>query len=278
MEQNPLVKLVEGNSWLRLSRFGGAMRFHWIKKSKIALTLALVMLVVAAVEMGLALLDVDSYRLGTQMPDLPFALALVFCCAIATAGKESTFLLRFGTPRTSVWLSNVLSLFLVGAGYLLLSVVVNAIVGTAALALAGSCSDIHIPARYDLPIFQYQVLMLRDAVEAMPWYLLWLLEYTCIFYLLGCCLRRWKVATILVLVGVPALLFSMLLLPMLEDAFAALENGGESQLMVMVIQNIDWDDKIGRFIEENWQWVQGGVALVSLVLSYLVMRGTRQPD
>jgi len=41
---------------------------------------------------------------------------------------------------------------------------------------------------------------------------------------------------------------------------------------------MSWLEKVADFTVENWQWVQGAMAFVSLVLSYLVMRGTRQPE
>lgn len=276
--ENRLAPLVENHNWFTLSRFGGCMRFHRVKKLKLAAGLALLMLVVQALELTMAYFGLTEYRLTAQMPDLPFALALVFCLAMRTAKQDTTFLLRFGTPRTSVWLSNVLSLFLCGVVYLLLSAVVNALTGAAAVALAPHCSDIFVASRYQLSVGEYLLNLLTDMGEALPWYLLWLLEYTCIFYLLACCLRRWKAATIIVLVGVPALLFTLILLPTIQGVAEMLESGSEGELMVLFFRFMSWLEKVADFTVENWQWVQGAVAFVSLVLSYLVMRGTRQPD
>ena len=56
---------------------------------------------------------------------------MVLVCSFPAAKQDTTFLLRFGTPRTSVWLSNVLSLMVYGIVYLLLSAVVNLIIGAA---------------------------------------------------------------------------------------------------------------------------------------------------
>jgi len=231
--ENRLAPLVENHNWFTLSRFGGCMRFHRVKKLKLAAGLALLMLVVQALELIMAYFGLTEYRLTAQMPDLPFALALVFCLAMRTAKQDTTFLLRFGTPRTSVWLSNVLSLFLCGVIYLLLSAVVNALTGAAAVALAPHCSAIHLADRYQLPVGEYLLNLFTDMGGALPWNLLWLLEYTCIFYLLACCLRRWKAATIIVLVGVPALLFTLILLPTIQGVAEMLESGSEGELMVL---------------------------------------------
>ena len=276
--ENRLAPLVENHNWFTLSRFGGCMRFHRVKKLKLALGLVLLMLAVQALELGMAFMGWTDFRLTAQMPDLPFAMALVFCLALRTAKQDTTFLLRFGTPRTSVWLSNVLSLMVYGIVYLLLSAVVNLLVGAAAIALEPHCSGIFVPDRYQMPVLEYLTSQLGTMAEALPSYLLWLVEYTCIFYLLACCLRRWKVATIIVLVGVPALLFTLLLLPTLQTVVDAVESGSQSELMVLFFRFMGWLEKALDFTVENWKWIQGGVAFVSLVLSYLVMRGTRQPE
>jgi len=276
--ENRLAPLVENHNWFTLSRFGGCMRFHRVKKLKLALGLVLLMLAVQALELALAYFGVTDFRLTAQMPDLPFALALVFCLALRTAKQDTTFLLRFGTPRTSVWLSNVLSLLIFGVCYLLLSAVVNALVGAASVSLAPHCSGIFIPDRYQLPVGEYLLKLFADMGEVLPSYLLWLVEYTCIFYLLACCLRRWKAATIIVLVGVPALLFTLILLPTLQTVVDAVESGSQSELMVLFFRFMGWLEKALDFTVENWKWIQGGAAFVALVLSYLVMRGTRQPE
>ena len=51
--ENRLAPLVENHNWFTLSRFGGCMRFHRIKKLKLALGLVLLMLAVQALELGI---------------------------------------------------------------------------------------------------------------------------------------------------------------------------------------------------------------------------------
>ncbi len=276
--ENRLAPLVESHNWFTLSRFGGSMRFHWIKNIKLAFGLALLVLAVQVLEMVLAVFGVTDYYLSAQMPDLTFALALVFCCAFRVAKKHTTFLLRFGTPRTSVWLSNVLSLFVTGVCYLLLSCVVNALTGAAAVMLSQNYSSIIIAPRYALPLGEYMTKLAQDTFAMLPRYLLWLAEYTCIFYLLACCMRRWKAATIIVLVGVPVLFFTLLIMPTLEVVRDAVESGFQGEMMSLMFRFLAWFEKAGAWIGKNWAYVQGGAAVASLLLSYLVMRGTRQPE
>lgn len=277
--ENRLAPLVENNHWFTLSRFSGCMRFHRIRKGNTALWLALLMLAVRVVEIALAMFDVSECRLTLQQPDLPFALAMVYVLALSTAKKDTTFLCRFGTPRTAIWLSNVVSLLLFGVCYLLLSVAVNAVAGAAAVALAPEYAGIIVNARYQgMGVVPFLQQLLADTWEVLPRYLLYLAEYTCIFYLLACCLRRWKAATIIVLVGIPALLITLIVMPTVQSVADALESNDQGVLMSMFFKFMAWLEKAADFTVENWQWIQGGMALASLLLSYLVMRGTRQPE
>lgn len=275
--ENRLEKVVNGGSWFKLSRFGGAMRYHWIRNKRVVLLLALMMLAVGLLELAFGALGWADSRVLPLAADFAFALAVIFFCAFPTAKHETTFLLRFGTPRTSVWLSNVLSLVLTGIGYLIVSVIVNAVIGCVGLLLSGSFAGVVAPEGLG-NIGDYLLKGIVEVGREMPMQLLWLLEYTAIFYLLACCMRRWKAATIAVMVGVPVILFSLLLVPALNDVSAALESGAESQLMVMVVKLLAWLEKAAEFIATNWQWIQGGTAFVCLVLSFFVMRGTRQPE
>ena len=108
--------------------------------------------------------------------------------------------------------------------------------------------------------------------------LLWLLEWSCLFYLLGCCLRRSKAITLTVCLVLPLILWLLMLAPVLREVSHAMESGNQGQLMVMAMQLVGWLEKAAMFIEKNWQWIQGGLALVSLPLSYLCMRSTPQPS
>ncbi len=275
--ENRLEKVVSGGSWFKLSRFGGAMRYHWLRNKQVVLLVALIVLIVGLLELAFGALGWADCRVLALAADFPFALAVAFFCAFPAAKYETTFLLRFGTPRTSVWLSNVISLVLTGAGYLIASVVVNAVIGCAGLALSGPFAGVVAPDGL-ATMGDYLLKGIVQVGGQLPMQLLWLLEYSAIFYLLACCMRRWKVATIAVIVGVPALLFTLLLLPAFNEVANALESGAESQLMVMIIKLLAWLDKAGEFIADNWQWIQGGTAFVCLVLSFFVMRGTRQPE
>lgn len=274
--ENRLAPLVEKNNWFKLSRFGGAMRFHWLRNSRVALWLALILLVVAAVELGLACAGATTTVVMPLAADLPLSLLAVLVCSFPAAKQDTTFLLRFGTPRTSVWLSNVFSLFLTGLGCLVLSALTNALSGVLGLVLAGSFPGIVVenPAA----VGEYLLSGVGGMAQDLSMQLLWIAEYTAVFYLIACCLRRWKLPTILVLVGVPVLLFTVLLMPVVNEVGTALESGGQNQIVALLLKLITWLEKAAAFVAKHWQTIQGATAAVALVLSYLVMRGTKQPE
>ncbi|MBR4068355.1 MAG: hypothetical protein IKK08_06995 [Clostridia bacterium] len=274
--ENRLASVVENKGWFRLSRFGGALRYQWLRRRRLAVFLLAVMAAVQIVDLGLAFLGVLETTVTPVQSDFSVALLLIFCCSFPVAKSETTFLLRFGTPRTSVWLSNLLSLFLTGAVYLVLSALLNAVfaVPGVLLAQAGKNVTMAVPA----PLGEYLLGGLLSTLKELPMQLLWILEYAAIFYFVACCLRRWKIPTILVLVGVPALLFTLLLLPAINEASAMLESGGQNELVALMLKFISWLQKAAKFVGENWQTIQGVAGGVTLVLGYLVMRGTRQPE
>lgn len=274
--ENRLASLVENKGWFRLSRFGGAMRYQYLRRRRLLVFLLVVMAAVQIVDLTLAFFGVLQTRVTPVTTDLSLALLLLLCCSFPVAKSETTFLLRFGTPRTAVWLSNIFSLFLTGAAYLVLSAVLNAAfaVPGVLLAEAGKGVSMAVP----MPLGEYLLTGLGSLLRELPMQLLWMLEYAAIFYFVACCLRRWRVPTILVLVGVPALLFSMFLLPAFNEVGNILEGGGQNQLVALVLKLLTWLEKAADFIAKNWQTIQGVTAGVALVLSYLVMRGTRQPE
>ncbi len=274
--ENRLAPFVEKKGWFRLSRFGGAMRYHFLRKRRLVLFLVVVMAAVLAIDLVMACFGSGNGRVMPVSADLSVALLLILCCSFPAAKHESTFLMRFGTPRTSVWLSNILSLFLSAAVFLVLSILINALGGAVGLLLAKAGKAILVADT--LNVGEYLLTGLQGAAAQLPMQLLWLAEYTAIFYFVACCLRRWRIPTILVLVGVPALLFTTLLVPVFNEVGAVLEGGGQNQLVALLLRFMTWLEKAAEFVAENWQTIQGVTAGIALVLGYWVMRGTKQPE
>lgn len=118
---------------------------------------------------------------------------------------------------------------------------------------------------------------LRESLEGLPQQLLWLLEWTSLFYLLACCLRRRRGLTLAVVLGVPFVCVMLMLMPFVRETAVILESGTETEIMAMGLEWMQWLARVAQFVVEQWQWIQLGAAAVSLPLSYLCMRTTPQP-
>ena len=254
--------LVEQAGWMRRSRFLGAMRYHRAWMGRLAGWCLLVLLAGNAITIVAALAGAGELNMEGVSADFSLTIALLLVCACLAAHSRTRFLLRFGTARFPVWLSNVVALFLGTAAFLLGTLLINLAVGGTVLALSGA-----MPDRFTL----------RESLEQLPRQLMWLLEWTCLFYLLACCLRRRRGLTLAVVLGVPFVCFMLTLMPFIRETTAALESGTDGQIMAMGFEWMQWLARVARFVTEQWQWVQLGGAAVSLPLSYLCMRTTPQP-
>lgn len=259
------------------SRLKGALRFHALKLGKIVLWVLGILLAAQVIGILLTLVGVMkecsasgvAAEFGTEM-----TILLVFSCILAKS--STTFLTRFGTPRTSVWLSNLIALFISGAAFLLGSLVTSILTNYGILALSASNPAFTV-ANYTLSGGELVAASLSDALSGLPMLLLWTLEWSCLFYLLGCCLRRSKAITLTVCILLPLLVWVMMLLPVVRNAVELVENGNQTEIIMTGMQLLNWLSSVMQFVAKNWQWLQGLAALISLPLSWLCMRGTQQP-
>lgn len=271
---------LDSKKWFAASRFGGVMRYHGMRMGRVVLWVLAIMLAAQVLSFTMAIGGLGGYESTGVAANLGLTMLAALVCACVAADGGTRFLLRFGTPRTSVWLGSVLSLMAwmlaLLLGTLALSLLVNGLVVLLNSAFPQSFSLI---SYYDRTLTTGQVFKttLLNALGALPEYALWTLEWSCLFYLLGCCLRRSKGITIAVIVGVPLILFITMLIPAVQQTIAAVESASEGEIMVMGLQWFQWLSKAAQWVESQWPWIQLGAALVSLPLSYLCMRGTPQP-
>ena len=271
---------VEHAGWMRRSRFLGAMRYHRAWMGRLIGWGLLVLLAGNAIAIAAALAGAGDLNMAGVSSDFSLTMALLLVCACLAAHSRTRFLLRFGTARFPVWLSNVLALFLGAAAFLLGTLLINLATGGTVLLLSRT-----MPARFTLTAYTDALPTgaallghtLRESLEGLPQQLLWLLEWTCLFYLLACCLRRGRGLTLAVVLGVPLVCVMLMLMPFVRETTAALESGSDVQVMAMGLEWMQWLAKFARFVTEQWQWIQLGAAAVSLPLSYLCMRTTPQP-
>lgn len=266
--------------WMKRSRFLGAMRYHRAWMGRLAGWGLLVLLMGNVVAIAVALAGAGDLSMEGVSADFSLTIALLLVCACLAAHSRTRFLLRFGAPRFPVWMSNILALFLSAAVFLLGTLLINLAAGGAVLFLSQA-----LPERFSLISYTEALpsgaallgYTLNASLTRLPLQLLWLLEWTCLFYPLACCLRRRRGLTLAVVLGVPFACFMLTLMPFIRETTAALESGMDMQIMSMGFEWMQWLAKVARFVEEKWQWIQLGAATASLPLSYLCMRTTPQP-
>ena len=270
----------EQMGWAKRTRFLGAMRYHGVWLGRLVGWVLAVLLAGNALMIAAALAGVSDLNMGGVSASMSTAVALLMVCACLAAHSRTRFLLRFGTPRLSVWLSNLLALFLSAAVFLVGTLALNLAVGGAVLGLSSFMPDRFSLTSYASSLPSGAALLsasARSALERLPQQLLWLAEYTCLFYLLACCLRRRRGLTLAVIIGVPFVCFMLMLMPIVNQTVAAIESGSDAQVVAAGLQWMQWLVDALRFIRDQWQWIQLGAAVVAVPLSYLCMRGTPQP-
>lgn len=277
MQQTPNARPWGEYPLYQRSRLKGALRFHALRLGKIVLWVLGLLLAAQVIGILLTLTGVMneyvssgiSAEFGTEM-----TILLVFACILAKS--STTFLTRFGTPRTSVWLSSLIALFLSGTAFLIGSLITSILVNYGILALS-AVNPAFAVANRTLSGSALAAASLGEALSDLPMLLLWTLEWSCLFYLLGCCLRRSKAITLTICILLPLLIWVMMLLPVVRSAVEVVESGNQNDILMTGMQLFNWLTSVMRFVTKNWQWLQGLAALISLPLSWLCMRGTPQP-
>ncbi len=267
------------NSWWVRARMPGALRYHVRSTGRL---LAFVLLV----ELGATLLGFLAPLLfpGTDYTfagvTVDYALwavvAAVVCCQVAR--RRTRFLLQFGGSRFAVWLSNVISLLALLLLFALGTVIVSLLtgLGMGALADAGNSGyrlyGVSAEAGCVAGVWQ----SLRSGLSNTGAVLWGLSVSVCVLYLFGCCLRRNTLVTLCVVIGVPTVLCTLLLVPALREAADALNSSQGEAMGIAVKWYAVLMDGIA-FVNRYFKWIATGAGLISLPLSYLAMRSTKQP-
>ena len=267
------------NHWWQNARFAGVMRYHWKALGKTILWVLGIMLGAQLISLAFPLLSGEAYPYSGVFVDIGTAMIVALVCSTVVAGKSTRFLLRFGTSRFSVWLGNVLSLWLGMAAFLLGTLLLSLLMGGLVSLLAKALPQQFIVQTYFGDAQGYALFnsSLSEALSSLPRYLLYTLEWTAIFYLLGTCLRRNKVATLMVIIGVPMLVMILTLIPAVRHAARVMENANDREMMLLGVQWLSYLTSIVHFVQHEWKTLQLVAAVVSLPLSYLCMRNTPQP-
>lgn len=257
--------------WLKTSRFAGVLRYHYKNIGRLVVWGLLIIVAVQILSLMTPIVTGDRFSFDGIRGNFEIVFFSALVIGILTAGRGTRFLLRFGTPRTSVWLGSELGLLLGLVAMLAATFLINMLVGAVLFPLSSLK-----PETYSMSASLYQT-SLTHGLNDMPNLLLFTVEWTSIFYLYGCMLRRFRALTISFSIGVPLLFTILMLIPAVRDGLRVLNGSDQGQVMLLGLQWLQWLQDLMRFIEEHWDSIQLTTAIVSLPLSYLVMRGTKQP-
>lgn len=269
-------------SWWQKARCTGIFRYHFILLGKTLAWLLAILLGSQLLGMVVSYLATGfNFSYGGVEVDFAAAMVLSLVLAILAAGRSTRFLLRFGTSRFSVWLCSLCSLLLAMLAFLLLSLPVSLLASYLTLWLSQAKPGAFVLAWYSQGTVLQGMEALNASLQAtlasLPQQMLWLMEWTCIFYLLGCCLRRSRGWTLAVVIGVPMALMLVMVIPAVRQVVNTVQSADQSAMMRLGLQWMQWLSQAAEFVVKQWQWVQLGIAAVSLPLSYLCMRRTKQP-
>jgi len=267
--------------WFALSRFGGILRYHLRYLGKIVIWVLAVLLGsgILAVIMP-AVFPRGNFGMGGISANAFVVTGMSLVCGCIVAGRSSRFLLRFGTPRLSVWLGNLLSLAAAMLAIFLGSLLISILTGYLALLLNQISPLFTLTGYTSRGVMNGSELLsvgLSEALQNMPGQLLTLIEWVCLFYLFGCCLRWKRWLTLTVVIGVPLVLVILMVIPVVRETMDIAMRGRQGELIVTGMQWMRWLVDFFQFIRNEWPAIQLVTAICSLPLSYLCMRVTKQP-
>ena len=266
-------------NWWQRSRMNGILRYQYITlRSVLRLTL-IILLVSQALSLLMPFVFDMNYQFAGIYADISITLVVALICAQMTANKSTTFLLRFGTSRTAVWLGNLISLFLGMIALLLATLLLSMVSGATVQALESAFPDKYMfdASFYSSGTSTYSD-MLTDALRDLPKLALYAIEWSSLFYLLGCCMRRNRALTLIVIIGVPMLFMILMMIPAVRNVAQVIDEGNQGKMMLEGAHWLKILTDVMKFVQTKWQYIKAGAALISLPLSYLCMRGTPQPD
>ena len=269
-------------NWFALSRCEGIFRYHWRALGTTVAWVLAVLLGSSVLGMILpAIFPNENFNMGGISTNEMVAQILALVCGCVVAGRGTRFLLRFGTPRFSVWLCNLLSLAAAMLAILLGSLLISILIGYLTLALSQSGDWITLVGYASQGgLLRGSALLsatLSEALQRLPGQMAHLMEWVSLYYLFGCCLRRKRWLTLTVVIGVPLAVTILMVVPAVRETIDIATSGRQNELLVTGMRWMGWLADALRFMRNEWPTIQLVAAIASLPLSYLCMRGTKQP-
>lgn len=270
-------------SALKRSRFEGTLRYLWKKGWQLMLITASVVLLMEVAVYVLAVFVDGSVNLSSVSTMFSATGVIMFILMHRAANTDARFLLTRATPRLSVYGGVIAEILVLSA----LGVIVSALLtmldaGVVTFMAQGN------PERYGISMWTMYTTTRATtfgAVTQMAWENAWytytsMIQWCCFYYLYFCLLRRWKVQTIAVTIGVPVACLLIVVVPAVNGFFEQLDNLSEQemwQLMPQFMSILRFMEDAVTFIVNRWPTIRAISAVCCLAISYPVMAGTPQP-
>ncbi|NLI23058.1 MAG: hypothetical protein GX418_16095, partial [Clostridiales bacterium] len=241
-------------NWWQNARMNGVLRYQWKALSSLLGWATLILLASQLISLLFPLLTGEPYPYTGVYADLSVTLVVALIESAIAAGKSTRFLLRFGTSRLGVWLGTLMGLLAGMVAMLLATLAVSMLTGGLVLALSSAMPDkFAVKSLFeDLQGGALYSRTLGTALSDLPTLILYTLEWTCIFYLLGACLRRNRGLTITIIVGVPMLLMILTLIPAVRHAANVIQSENDTQIMLLGLQWMKYLSDFMRFVRQQW--------------------------
>lgn len=275
-----MQQTIDNRSWWQSARCPGLLRYHVRTTGRDILIVLAAYIGVSIVSLIFPFIFGQRYVSNGISGSDGWAGIVQLVMAITVAGSRTRFALRFGTPRLSVWLCNMISLFALVLGFQLATKLINILIALAVCGLSGAYPALFSFAAYYQDGLTGMALFnesLSELLKNIPMSALELLAWTGIFYLLGCCLRKHKLITLLIVIGIPALLMILMVVPAINQGVSAYQSGDQGVVMKMLLELYQLIVNVGRWVYDNYVLIEMLAGVACLPLSYLVMRTTKQP-
>lgn len=270
-------------SALKMSRFEGTLRYLWKKGWQLMLSVAGVVLLMEIAVYVLSVFVDGDIDLGGVSAMFSCSSVVMLMLMYRAANIDARFLITRATPRLSVYGGVIAEILLISA----LGVVLGALMTMLDAALVSLMANI-APQRYSINMWSMYSTMRATTfggATAMAWQNAWnawtsTIQWCCFYYFYFCLLRRWKIQTLAVTIGVPVALFALMIVPAVTGFFDQLERLNEQemwQLMPQFMELMRFMERAMQFVSEQWPVIRAVGAVACLALSYPVMAGTPQP-
>lgn len=285
-------------STLKASRLGGVIRYFSQKTLISCATLAICALIATLISYAFVLFSVSRGSAVFASTGMSFlfscnGVVMIVLCVYA-AFSETRYLAIAPTPRYVIYIGILWKIVLfavissaVAALHTMLDVLIAQGMNNAGIAdiainvydfelydeIASGGSIVHAATSFGEVAQMATRKALRSALSMIEWSGVW--------YLYICLLRRWKVPTLLVTIGTPILLVMLLVMPMLTgwmDRIASMSEAEIMQAMPLLYDLARTAEKVITFLVEKWPAVRAVIGVGCYALAYPVMRSTPQPN